>query len=352
MLFFIEKTLLFYFAAHFRKIGKNRKRVLIIGTGPRTDNFIDIVNDHFSWGLDIIGIISGQPELIGKDFHGKKILDDYSDFDSILKKYNPEEVIITLSINKFREIRNILEECEIQGVQVRINSDFLGKITKNMRIDNVFGLNLVSFTLIQQKDFELFIKRLLDIVISFFALIILSPLALTISILILIQDGFPVHYKWRVVGLNRKPILSWKFRTMVKNADIIKKELLKNNEMNGPVFKMTNDPRILPIGKFLRKFSLDELPQLYSVLKGDLSLVGPRPPLIYEFNEFDNWHRRKLSVKPGITCLWQISGRNNINNFDEWAKLDLEYIDNWSLWLDLKILFKTIPVVVLGKGAK
>jgi len=352
ILFIVEKTFLFFVAAYIRKLAKNRKRVIIVGTGKRSENFINTVNNHFSWGLDIIGIITGQPELIGQEMNGKKILDDYSNFELVLKKYNPEEVIITLSTNKFDEIRKILEECEIQGVQVRINSDFLGKISKNMKIDNVFGINLVSFTLIQQKDIELFIKRILDIIISFIALIVLAPLAFVIGLFIVIQDGFPIHFKWRVVGLNRKPILSWKFRTMVKNADSMKKELMKKNEMNGPAFKMTNDPRILPVGKFLRKYSLDELPQLYSVLKGDLSLVGPRPPLQYEFNEFDNWHRRKLSVKPGITCLWQISGRNDINSFDEWAKLDLEYIDNWSLWLDIKILFKTIPVVLLGKGAK
>jgi lipopolysaccharide/colanic/teichoic acid biosynthesis glycosyltransferase len=183
-------------------------------------------------------------------------------------------------------------------------------------------------------------------------LIILSPLFLVISILILVQDGFPILYKWNIVGYNRKPIRSWKFRTMVKNADELKKKLLKRNEMSGPVFKVSNDPRILPVGNFLRKHSFDELPQLYSVLKGDLSLVGPRPPLQDEFSEFNFWHRRKLSVKPGITCLWQISGRNEISSFDDWAKLDLEYIDNWTLWLDLKILLKTIPAVLSGKGAK
>ena len=152
------------------------------------------------------------------------------------------------------------------------------------------------------------------------------------------------------MGKNRRPITSWKFRTMVKNADEVKEKLKKNNEMNGPVFKMTNDPRILPFGRFLRRFSLDELPQLFSVLKGDLSLVGPRPPLQSEFKEFNLWHRRKLTVKPGLTCLWQTNGRNEIRNFDEWAKLDLQYIDNWSLWLDFKILLKTIPAVLRGTG--
>lgn len=213
-------------------------------------------------------------------------------------------------------------------------------------------MNIFCTELNKKKNLYLVVKRILDIILSFITIIIFSPIILIISILIFIQDGRPILYEWKVMGYKGKPLKSWKFRTMVKNADDLKKLLLVNNEMNGPVFKLTNDPRILRIGKFLRKYSLDELPQLYSVLKGDMSLVGPRPPLQNEFNEFEYWHRRKMSVKPGITCLWQISGRNNISDFDEWAKLDLYYIDNWSLKLDLKILLKTIPVVLSGKGAK
>ena len=270
----------------------------------------------------------------------------------LLKRINPEEVIITLSTKKFENISKIVDSCQLQGIQVRLYSDFFGKFTRNFKIDNIFGLNIISFNDIHHSEMDLYIKRILDIIISSLMLIILSPLFLVISILILVQDGFPILYKWNIVGYNRKPIRSWKFRTMVKNADELKKKLLKRNEMSGPVFKVSNDPRILPVGNFLRKHSFDELPQLYSVLKGDLSLVGPRPPLQDEFSEFNFWHRRKLSVKPGITCLWQISGRNEISSFDDWAKLDLEYIDNWTLWLDLKILLKTIPAVLSGKGAK
>ena len=348
----LEKTLLYFLANYIRQKGKNRKRVIVIGTGTRTKKFIDTVTKNFSWGLDILGLLTGEEEKVGKTIYGYKVLDTYKNIIQVVKKYNPEEIIITISTKRFDKLREVLEICESVGIPVRLNSDFFGKITKNVRVDNLYGLNIISFGYTQQKEWQLAIKRIIDIVISFLALILLSPLFIVISLIIYFQDGRPIFYEWKVVGLNRRPIKSWKFRTMVRNADEIKKELMKKNEMTGPVFKLTDDPRIIPIGKFLRKYSLDELPQLFSVLKGDLSLVGPRPPLQYEFDEFDLWHRRKLSVKPGLTCLWQVSGRSEITNFDEWARLDLEYIDNWSLLLDFKILLKTIPVVLLGKGAK
>ena len=171
------------------------------------------------------------------------------------------------------------------------------------------------------------------------------------TLLIKVTSKGPLLYQWNVVGLNKKPFKSWKFRTMVLNADQMKTELMDRNEMAGPVFKIKNDPRVTKIGKVMRRFSLDELPQLWSVFKGDMSLVGPRPAGPHELARYDSWHRRKLSVKPGLTCLWQVQGRNRIRNFDEWVRLDLEYIENWSLGLDLKILLKTIPAVLRGTGS-
>lgn len=160
----------------------------------------------------------------------------------------------------------------------------------------------------------------------------------------------PIFYKWKVIGKNGIPFTGLKFRTMVLNADYIKKTLLGINEMSGPVFKITKDPRITPVGKILRKYSLDELPQLFSVLKGDMSMVGPRPPLQSEYEKFNDWQKKKVSVKPGITCLWQVNGRNEIYSFDDWVKLDIEYIENQSFLLDMKILLKTIPAVLRGTG--
>jgi lipopolysaccharide/colanic/teichoic acid biosynthesis glycosyltransferase len=181
-------------------------------------------------------------------------------------------------------------------------------------------------------------------------LILTAPVFGLIAILIKLDSKGPVFYKWKVLGLNKRPLTSYKFRTMVENADDLKAEIEANNEMNGIAFKMKDDPRITKIGKLLRKFSLDELPQFWSVLKGDLSLVGPRPPLQKEVEKYEGWHRRKLSVKPGMTCLWQVSGRNEIADFDEWMRFDMKYIDEWSLWLDFKILLKTPWVVLRGTG--
>lgn len=194
------------------------------------------------------------------------------------------------------------------------------------------------------------VKRVFDFTTALLGLLVLSPLMAAIAAAIRVTSPGPVLYRWRVVGLGGRPFIGYKFRTMVVNADALKAQLASANEMTGPVFKIKNDPRITPLGRILRKFSLDELPQLWSVLVGDMSLVGPRPPLEAEWKHFEAWQRRKLFVKPGITCLWQVNGRNDIRDFDEWVRLDLEYIDNWSPWLDLKILLLTIPAAIKGTG--
>lgn len=194
------------------------------------------------------------------------------------------------------------------------------------------------------------IKRILDIIFSTVLLFMLLPIFICLIILIKVTSKGALFYKWHVIGKEGKPFTGYKFRTMIVNADKLKPDLLESNEMIGPVFKMTNDPRITKIGKILRKYSLDELPQLWSVIKGDMSLVGPRPAGPIEWKEYEQWQKRKLSVTPGMTCLWQVNGRNKVHEFDEWVKMDLEYIDNWSLWLDFKILLQTIPAVFKGTG--
>ncbi len=199
------------------------------------------------------------------------------------------------------------------------------------------------------RSIQLGIKRGFDIFVSLGLLILLSPFLLLIAIAVRATSGSPILYRWRVVGQCGCPFVGYKFRTMVTNADQLKRELLNRNQMEGGiVFKLKDDPRVTPIGHILRKYSLDELPQLWSVLKGDMSIVGPRPPLTTEYEQFEDWQKRKLTVKPGMTSLWQVSGKPK--NFNEWLRLDFQYIDQWSLWLDFKILVKTAYVVVTGQN--
>ena len=193
-------------------------------------------------------------------------------------------------------------------------------------------------------------KRFFDVMISLSLLLLLFPFLLAIAVAVKLSSPGPIFYRWKVVGCGGRPFTGYKFRSMVANADALRDELTSLNEMTGPVFKIANDPRITTVGAWLRKYSLDELPQLYSVLKGDMSLVGPRPPLVTEFEQFTEYQKQKVAVKPGITCLWQVSGRNQISDFDEWVRLDLEYIRRWSLSLDLAILMRTVETVFSGSG--
>jgi lipopolysaccharide/colanic/teichoic acid biosynthesis glycosyltransferase len=197
---------------------------------------------------------------------------------------------------------------------------------------------------------QLAAKRLMDVLVSACLLAALSPLLLALAALVKLTSRGPACYRWHVVGKSGHGFVSYKFRSMVANADALKMQLLQQNEMTGPVFKLTRDPRITPLGAWMRRYSLDELPQLYSVLIGDMSLVGPRPPLETEFVQFTNFQKQKLAVKPGITCLWQISGRNRVRDFDDWVRLDLDYIRTWSLGLDLRILLRTVVEVFRGSG--
>jgi lipopolysaccharide/colanic/teichoic acid biosynthesis glycosyltransferase len=195
------------------------------------------------------------------------------------------------------------------------------------------------------------LKRAIDIVGSLLLLLLLAPIFPLLAVGIKVGSRGPVFYRWEVVGQFGRPFTGYKFRSMVQNADKLRSQLMARNEMQGPVFKISDDPRVTRLGAWMRRYSIDEWPQFYSVFKGNMSLVGPRPPLVSEYAEFNKFHKQKLVVKPGITCLWQVSGRNRVSNFDDWVKLDLEYIQNWSLLLDFKILWRTV-LEVLGASGK
>jgi lipopolysaccharide/colanic/teichoic acid biosynthesis glycosyltransferase len=201
-----------------------------------------------------------------------------------------------------------------------------------------------------QQPMQVCSKRLIDAIVSALLLAMLLPVFLILAIAVRLTSRGPIFYRWQVAGKNGTPFTGYKFRSMIANADQVKASLEKHNEMQGPVFKLTTDPRITPLGSWMRRYSIDELPQLYSVLKGDMSLVGPRPPLVTEYSKFSTYQKQKLAVTPGITCLWQVMGRNEVSNFDDWVALDLEYIRRWSLWLDLQILYRTAWEVIGGSG--
>jgi exopolysaccharide biosynthesis polyprenyl glycosylphosphotransferase len=347
-----EKVILFEVAKKIREKGKNRKKVIVVGSGLKAKNFIEAVESNLGWGLDIVGLVMDRDSHREKERYGRKVLGSNQEIAEILHQYPVDEVIICASGKELSrlEFEEVFEICESEGVQIRVASDFLGKLTKKVTVDHIYGLSIISYLNTPNNEWALYLKRLIDIVVSGILLIILSPFFLVIAIVVKLTSGGPVLYEWNVMGFNKRPFRSWKFRTMLVNADEMKKNIIHLNEMKGPVFKMKNDPRITKVGSFLRKFSLDELPQLWSVFKGDMSLVGPRPAGPHELTRYESWQRRKLSIKPGITCLWQVNGRNKINDFNEWVRLDLQYIDNWSFWLDIKILIKTIPTVFMGTG--
>ncbi len=345
----LEKTVMCYLTNELRKRDYHKKPVIIIGTGKKAREFIKSIKDDPGEELEIVGFISEKGTNIGNRVYGADILGDFRNLKEVLHRYPIDEVIFALSKENL-EIGEMLRLCEEEGVTTSIITDFPVSAKTNVQLRIVHNLPLLTLSRVPYSPWQLFLKRITDIVISALALTILSPLFLIIAALVKFTSPGPVFYQWRVVGINKKPFKSWKFRTMVENADELKAKLWDKNEMLGPVFKIRDDPRITRIGRTLRRFFLDELPQLYSILRGDMSLVGPRPPLVGEVNRFESWHRRKLSLKPGLTCLWQVSGRNEIRDFDDWARLDLEYIDNWSLWLDSKILFKTVYVVLSSSG--
>lgn len=340
------------FIGFIQKRGYNLKTLLIVGLNERSEKLVKTLEKYKEWGLVPVGAVKAPGDEDISDFHGVPVKGDYRSFRKILHENPVDEVVFAFSFADYKDIKPLTDICAEEGVHYILLSDFFNHEIGEIYSDKIFGIPILYFSPTPRHGsaLTLAIKRFIDIVISSVLLVLLAPLMLLIAILIKLTSEGPVFYRWKIVGKNKKLITSYKFRTMVVNADEIKEKLLEKNEMKGAVFKMTNDPRVTKIGRILRKYSLDELPQLWSVLKGDLSLVGPRPPLQSELPKFDDWQRRKLSVKPGLTCLWQISGRNKISDFNEWVKLDLEYIDNWSLWLDFKILLKTIPVVLKGTG--
>ena len=303
----------------------------------------------------IVGYFDTTP-AVGAKSSSVPYLGGIKNLNREISKRHVSEVLVIWSSQGVHELDGVLDTCREVGTRVRVVPRFAldygatALATVSAHAESFWGLPSIMLSTVKWQPEQEFMKRMMDILVSAVILVLLAPLLLIIALAVKLSSPGPILYRWKVLGRNSREFVGFKFRTMLTNADDLKPSLLARNEMQGPVFKMKDDPRVTPLGRILRKYSLDELPQLWSVLVGDMSLVGPRPPARAEFERFEFWQMRKLSVRPGITCLWQVNGRNQIKDFDEWARLDLKYIDNWSLWLDLKILAKTALVVLKGTG--
>jgi len=350
-LLLIQRKLLFLLLAQIHARGYNQENLLIVGTGKRAREFIRTIKMNSNWGLNIIGLIDDEHGLYGKEVDGLRVLGRIQDIPFIVNRLVIDRVIFVVPRLWLHRIEDAILACEQVGVSTSISLDLYNLHISRTRQTDFNGLPLLEFETFYAKEWQLFIKRTIDIVISSLSLLLFSPLMLIVAILIKLTSRGPVLFRQKRVGLKGRKFTLYKFRSMVVDAEDRKKDLLAKNEMEGPVFKIKRDPRITRLGYFLRKTSIDELPQFINVLKGNMSIVGPRPPLVSEVDEYEIWQRRRLSLKPGITCLWQVKGRNKLS-FDQWMKLDLEYIDKWSLWLDIKILLRTFFVVLIGYGAE
>ena len=333
----------------YRARGHDLRHIMVIADNNYT-GIIDKLLNQKDWGFKIHSIVSDSKDIKTKYGSSIQILPDNFDIKATLDNNVIDEVIYCKKDNNSNEIQKIVEICNEIGVIFRIQS-----CTSNvdpMQISLKTANNKGKLTLVDIPSLKLplEIKTMLDIYLSSIALILLSPIMLFITILIKLDSKGPVYFKQERVGLRGRKFKLYKFRTMVVNAEELLEKLRDNNEMDGPTFKMKDDPRITKIGKFLRKTGLDELPQLINVIKGEMTLIGPRPPLESEVKQYERWHLRRLSVKPGITCTWQIMPQRNDIKFEKWMHMDLSYIDNWSLSLDAKLFFKTITTLFLAQG--
>jgi exopolysaccharide biosynthesis polyprenyl glycosylphosphotransferase len=339
-----------------RKRGLNRKEILVIGSLDRARELVRYVTANEELGYHLIGCLEVNPDYVGREVaEGVTVVGTMDEFRTLLLNRTVDEVVFAIPLILIDNVVDYVGFAEEQGVNVRVLPDWqIPRIMHQPRIASVsiehfVGIPTLVLTSIPHKELSLLIKSLLDRGLTVLGLILFFPLFMTIALVIKMTGEGPVFFRQERCGLNGRKFILYKFRTMVPEAEELRGRLQGANEMDGPVFKIKNDPRITRIGKFLRKTSLDELPQLINVIRGEMSLVGPRPPLPSEVKEYKHWQLRRLSMKPGLTCIWQVSGRNEIR-FEEWMRMDLEYIDRWSLLLDLKLLLKTVQVVLFGTG--
>lgn len=336
--------------ARLRRRGIGVDHVVIVGAGETGRTVLRNLVAQPEYGYRVLGFLDDNPEKGQTDIGPFKALGPIDNLPHILTAYPVDEVIIALPWQYHRRIARVIAEAEKAGVRVRVVPDLLQLSLSRVYMDQVAGIPLLGVREATITGWNLALKRAMDIVISGLGLLLLSPLILLIALAIRLDSPGPVFFKQKRVGRGGKLFTIYKFRSMIENAEEVRPYLEALNEADGPLFKIKDDPRQTRIGRFLRRTSLDELPQLYNVLRGEMSLVGPRPALPEEVAQYQDWHRKRLEVSPGMTGLWQVSGRSKLS-FDEMVLLDLYYVENWSPALDLRIILKTIPLVLLGEGA-
>lgn len=329
--------------------GYFQKNLIIVGAGRVGQRVAGELAHRPQLGFNVIGFADDDATKEQQDFAGLKVLCRSHNLAETVAKYHIDEILITIPSER-ELIRQIITQCRRQDVQIRIVPEMFNLMTSSVEVGQLGPVPYMRIVKTPMQGMPLVFKRLFDVIVSLTGIVVLSPLMLATALAIKLDSPGPVLFRQKRVGKNGQLFDFYKFRSMVPNAEELLAELAAANEADGPVFKIKEDPRITRVGKFIRKYSIDELPQLFNVLKGDMSLVGPRPPLPNEVDQYGDFEWRRLEVIPGITGLWQVSGRSDLS-FHKWMELDIYYIENWSFWLDLKILLQTVPVVLTGKGA-
>lgn len=331
--------------------GYNYRQVVIVGRNKRSEDIAKRILSMPEYGVQILGFVDSNMPNEHENLFECKMIGELNELERILRECVVDEIIVTLPVKSFyQDICKIIKLCEFTGVEIKIPTDLFNSQIAKSTISRIHGIEVIDFFTSPKMDMQIILKRITDVIGSAFLIVITLPVFIAICVIIKLTSRESIFFSQKRVGYNGRLFNLYKFRTMIEDAEKLKLSLSERNEMDGPVFKIKDDPRITKIGRVLRKTSLDELPQFINVLKGDMSLVGPRPPIPDEVCQYKCPDLRRLSMRPGITCLWQISGRNKIS-FEEWMKMDQQYIDQWSLWLDLKILLKTLPAILFQKGA-
>ena len=356
ILLLLKRWVVKSYLSYIREEGLDTKNILIIGSKKRASYLVNEINNHKEYGFIIRKIIDPDSDRDGNMIGGFSVSGNIAELHKLVMELHIDEVFIAMPLDQISNIQECFEFFNSVGVNyhVMVNTRISNINYKTLRLEPVledyYGLPMVSFNSLNANLYSLYIKNIWEKIFAIFLIIFTTPIILLFGLMVKISSRGPIFFRQERVGLHGRLFFQYKLRSMVINAESLKADLEYLNEQSGPVFKIKEDPRLTRVGKFIRKFSIDELPQLYNVVMGDMNLIGPRPPVPQEVKQYTTKQMRRLSMKPGITGLWQVSGRNELKEFEDWVKLDLEYIDNWNLILDFKIALKTVFVVLSGSG--